>query len=201
MLKSGDLNELLKANGRKDGRYEFRKGIKFSLNKDGLERRISHLRTAIKDLGKLRELNALLHDNGVQSCSRTMKEFSSFLQRVQRHADSLYGAIAHGLSSGCHYEHGTRFYLEGQSAILQKKPLPINFELALETPEAPIVGRNLHHEIRIEVLEDDMDRYDSAMLLTMDNVLTEDVDHIPNRDRSGPWSGSTFPNLGRLLIR
>ncbi|KAL9136804.1 MAG: hypothetical protein Q9175_001987 [Cornicularia normoerica] len=66
----------------------------------------------------------------------------------------LYEAIAQKLASGCHYERGTKFYLEGQSAVLQKKSLPIKFMLAIEAPEPRTGERNLRHEIHIEVLED-----------------------------------------------
>lgn len=101
-----------------------------------------------------RETTALLHDNGIQSSSRSIARFANFLHRIQRHANSLYGAIAQRLACRCHYEHGTKFYLEGHSGVLQKKSLPINFKLAIEALEARTVEGNLRHEICIEVLED-----------------------------------------------
>lgn len=200
MSKSGDLNELVKANKSKNGKYEFKRRIRFSLKKNGLDRRISHLREAINDLGKLRELSALRHENSVQYCSRTMEKFAVYLQRVQGHANSLYGAIAHRLASGCHSEHGTKFYLEGQSAGLQKKPLPINFNLDLQALEASIVGRDLDHQIHIEVLEDDLNGCDSSTILTWVNVLTKDVGQILNRGRSGLGSKPTFQTHSGLPV-
>ena len=159
-MKSGDLKELLRANERKDGKYEFKKRIKFSLKKDDLDRRISEIIASTNSLKRLRETNASLHDTGTPSSSRTIAKFASFLQRIQRHANLLYVAIAQKLVSGCHHEHRTRFYLEGQSAILQKEPFAINFKLAIEAVEARMVAGNLRHEVCIEVLEDHAAEYD-----------------------------------------
>ncbi|CAD6592622.1 MAG: hypothetical protein ASARMPREDX12_006281 [Alectoria sarmentosa] len=162
---SGDLREVLRANESKEGKYEFKKRIKFSLKKDELQRRIGELINATNTLRRLRETTVSLHDNGIQSSSRTIAKFATFLQLIQRHADSLYGAIAQRLASGCHYEHGTKFYLEGQSAVLQKKLLPIDFKLAIEAPQARAVEGNIRHEICIEVLEDRTAKYDLSMPL------------------------------------
>ena len=162
-MKSGDLKELLKANERKEGKYEFKKRIKFSLKKDELDRRITEIIASTDSLKRLRETNASLHNTGSHSSSRNIAKFASFLQRIQRHASTLYVAIAQKLASGCHHEHGTRFYLDGQSAILQKRPLAINFKLAIEAVEARMVAGNLRHEVCIEVLEDDAAEYDIPM--------------------------------------
>ena len=119
---------------------------------------------ATNTLRRLREISASLHNNGIQSSSRTVARFATFLQRVQKHANSLYGAISQRLVSGCHYEHGTEFYLEGRLAIFQKRPLPIKFKLATEVPEARTIERNLRHEICVEVLEDHTAKYGSLIL-------------------------------------
>lgn len=149
MVKSGDLKEVLRANERKSGKYEFKKRIKFSLNKDELDRQIKELIEATNALTRLREISALLHENGIQSFSRNTAKFAVFLQRIQRHANSLYGAMEQRLASGCHYEHVTKLYLEGWSAVLQKKPLPIQFKIAVEAPEAHTLEGDLRHEICI----------------------------------------------------
>ena len=160
LMQSGDLKEVLKANECKDGKYQFRKRIKFSLKKDDLERRIRALIESTDSLRRLREISASLYDNSSQSSSRTFTKIAISLQGIQRHAESLYGAIAQKLACGCHHEHGTNFYLEGQSPILTKKSLPIDFKLAIEAPEVGMTEGNLRHEIRIEVLEDDPNEYD-----------------------------------------
>ncbi len=164
-MKSGNLKDVLRANERKAGRYEFQNRIKFSLKKDELERRIKELIEATNSLRRIREQSASLHDDGRQSHSRTIAKFAIFLQRIQRQANSLYGAIAQSLPPECHYEHGAKFYLEGQSGILQKKPLPINFRLDIEAPEARTVEGGQRHEISIGVLEDHMAECDVSMLL------------------------------------
>ena len=67
--------------------------------------------------------------------------------------------MAQRLAVGCHREHGTKLYLEGQSAVLQKKSLPINFKLAIEAAEGGTMEGNLSYEIIIEVLEDNTTAY------------------------------------------
>ena len=160
MRKSGDLKELLRANESKGGRYQFRKRIKFSLRKDELERRIIELTESTNSLRRLRETSASLYDNATQSSSRTITKLAGSLQGIQRHAESLYGAIAQKLSCGCHHEHGTKFYLESRSAVLQKGSLPIDFNLTIEAPETGMPERKPRYEICIEVLENDPAEYD-----------------------------------------
>ena len=164
IAKSGNLQEVVRANESKGGKYEFRKRIKFSLRKDELERRISELIRSTDSLRRLRETSALLYDTSTQSSSRTITKFATFLQVIQRHAQSLYGAIAQRLAWGCHHEHGAKFYLEGRSAMLLKKALPIDFKLAIEALEAGVAEGNLRYEIRIDVLENDPTEYDFAVL-------------------------------------
>ena len=154
----------MRANESKGGRYEFRRRIKFILRKDELERQISELIKSTDSLRRLREMSSSLYDNSTQSSSRTTAKFANFLEGIQRHAQSLYGAMAQRLAWGCHHEHEAKFYLEGQSAIFLKKALPLNFRLAIEALEAGVTEGNLRHEIRIDVLENDPTEYDSAVL-------------------------------------
>ena len=164
IVKSRNLQEVVRANESVGGRYEFKKRIKFSLRKDELERQISELISSTDSLRRLRETSALLCDNSTQSSSRSITKFATCLQRIQRHAQSLYGAIAQRLARGCHHEHGAKFYLEGRSAILLKRALPLGFKLAFEALEAGVTEGNLHHEIGIDVLENDPTEYDFPVL-------------------------------------
>lgn len=165
MVKTRDLKQVLRANERKGGKYDFKKRIKFSLHKDELDRRIKDLIEATNALARLREISALLHENGVQSSSRSSAKFAVFLQRIRRHANSLYGAMAQRLASGCHYEHLTKLYLEGWSEVLQKKPLPIKFKLAVEAPGARTLEGGLRHEICIGVSDDQTVESEPSILL------------------------------------
>ena len=164
IAKSGNLQEVVRANESIGGRYEFKKRIKFSLRKDELERRISELIRSTDSLRRLRETSASLYDNSTHSSSRTITKFANFLQGIQRHAQSLYGAIAQRLAWGCHHDHGAKFYLDGRSAIFLKRALPLGFKLAIEALEAGVTEANLRHEIGIEVLENDPTAYDFAVL-------------------------------------
>ena len=165
VAKSGDLKEVLRANKSKEGKYQFRKRIKFSLRKDELERRINELMESTNSLRRLRETSASLYDNSTQSSSRTIAKFAIFLQGIQRHARSLYGAMAQMLAVGCHHEHGTKLYLEGQSAVLQKRSLPVNFKLAIEAAEAGTIEGKWSYEILIEVVEDNTMVYSLSLRL------------------------------------
>lgn len=84
----------MRANESKGGRYEFRKRTRFSLRKDELERRISELIRSTDSLRRLRETSASLYDSSTHSSSRTITKLAVFLQGIQKHAQSLYGAIA-----------------------------------------------------------------------------------------------------------
>ena len=109
-------------------------------------------------------MSASLYDNSTQSSSRTITKFANFLQGIQKHAQTLYEAIAQRLAWGCHHEHGTKFYLEGRSAMLLKRALPLDFKLAIEALEAGVAEGYLRYEIRIDVLENDPTEYDFAVL-------------------------------------
>ena len=154
----------MRANESKGGRYEFRKRIRFSIRKDELERRISELIRSTDSLRRLRETSASLYDSSTHSSSRTITKFAVFLQGIQKHAQSLYGAIAQRLAWGCHHEHGAKFYLEGRSAMLLKRVLPLNFRWAIEALEAGVTDKSLRYEICIDVLENDPAEYDCAVL-------------------------------------
>ena len=164
IAKSGNLQQVVRANESKSGRYEFRRRIKFGLRKDELEQRIIELIRSTDSLRRLRETSASLYDNSTQSSSKTITKFAIFLQRIQRHAQSLYGAIAQRLAWECHHEHWANFYLEGRSAILLKRAMPLNFKLAIEALEAGVTEGNLRHEVGIDVLDNDPTEYDSAVI-------------------------------------
>lgn len=156
---------MVRANESNEGRYQFRKRIKFSLKKDELERRINGLIESTNTLRRLRETSASLYDNSTQSSSRTIAKFAIFLQGIQGHARTLYGAMASRLAVGCHREHGTKLYLDGQSSVLQKRSLPINFQLAIEAAEPGTMEGSLSYEILIEVLEDNATVYRLSLRL------------------------------------
>ena len=75
------------------------------------------------------------------------------------------------LACGCHHEHGAKLHLEGQSAVLQKQILAIDFILAIEVLKEGMVEGNARYEIRIKVLEDNTTEYEISVLLG--NALTE----------------------------
>ena len=165
LKKSSDLKEILRVNEGKEGKYQFKERIKFSLRKDKLERQIRELIEATNTLRRLRKVSTSWYDNSTQSSSRTITMFANFLQRIQQHANSLHGAIAPRLACGCHHEHGTILYLEGQSAVLEKRYLTINFKLAVEALEAGTMEGVRRYETSIEVLENETNEYDLSMLL------------------------------------
>lgn len=73
--------------------------------------------------------------------------------------------MASRLAVGCHREHGTKFYLEGQSAVLQKKALPINFKVAIEAAEAGAMEERSSYDVLIEVLDDNTTVYRLSLRL------------------------------------
>lgn len=101
--------------------------------------------------------------------------------------------MAQRLAVGCHNVHGTKLYLEGQSAVLQKKSTPINFKLAIEAAEAGTMDGRLSYEIIIEVLEDNTNAYIlSLSLWCPGNSLTQSVEQLVKGHRGSPGSDSPF---------
>ncbi|CAI7565882.1 unnamed protein product [Penicillium manginii] len=84
------------AHPMKNGKYELTKKIKFSLQKEDLEKRIKDLNDSTAMLRRIRETSALKTDVTLQSTSRTITKFTSALNTVQNYAHRLYSAISDG---------------------------------------------------------------------------------------------------------
>lgn len=153
VVQSGDLKELLRANERKEGKYQYKKRIRFSLKKDELEQQIRKLIETTNTMRKLRDLTATLNDSSSHSLSRTIAKFATFLQGIRGHAKLLYEAIAQRLACGSHHEHGTKFHLGGQAAVLRTNLKPLSFKLAIEAQEAGTREGSVQYEVGVEVLE------------------------------------------------
>ncbi|GES64972.1 hypothetical protein ATEIFO6365_0009046700 [Aspergillus terreus] len=117
----GTLSSLIQAHPPKDGKYELTKKIKFSLQKDDLEKRIRDLNDATATLRRIRETSVTKTEVTLQSTSRMIAKFASALNAVRSYADRLYSAISAGYNVDCHPEHETRLFLQSRSALMEKK--------------------------------------------------------------------------------
>ncbi|EAW21203.1 uncharacterized protein NFIA_063640 [Aspergillus fischeri NRRL 181] len=117
----GKLSSLIQAHPPKDGKYELTKKIKFSLQRDDLEKRIRDLNDATATLRRIRETCVSKTEVTLQSTSRMIAKFTSALNAVRNYADRLYSAISAGYNVGCHPEHETRLFLQSRSALMEKR--------------------------------------------------------------------------------
>ncbi|KAK2768771.1 hypothetical protein FQN54_000627 [Arachnomyces sp. PD_36] len=157
----GNLSALIQAHPPKDGQYELTKKIKFSLQKDDLEKRIKDLNDTTATLRRIRETSASKTEVTLQSTSRTIAKFTSALSAVRNYAHRLYSAISAGYVVGCHPEHETRLFLQSRSALMEKKKLmgikktTVAFTVAF-SPKHIVPGPILCYKTDIKVLEEEM---------------------------------------------
>jgi len=130
-----------------------RRRIKFSLQKDELDQRISELDYSTKMLGRLRLSGVLMHEDSIQSSSRTIAKLAAFLQKIQGHAASLHSAISASWAVGCHTEHWTNLYLENRSAPLMREKPRVTFMLDVGVITQSRNSSILWHKAQIDLLE------------------------------------------------
>jgi hypothetical protein len=152
---------LIQAHPMKNGKYELTKKIKFSLQKEDLEKRIKDLNDSTAMLRRIRETSALKTDVTLQSTSRTITKFTSALNTVQNYAHRLYSAISDGYVIDCHPEHETRLFLQSRSALMEKKKkrpslknATVSFTMAFSPNNIP-QGSESFYKTEIKVLEEE----------------------------------------------
>lgn len=144
----------------KNGKYELTKKIKFSLQKDDLEKRIRDLNDSTVMLRRIRESSTLKTEVTLQSTSRTITKFTSALSTVQNYAHRLYSAISAGYVMDCHPEHETRLFLQSRSALIENKTraslmkTTVSFTMAF-SPNDIAPGLRSFYKTDVKVLEEE----------------------------------------------
>lgn len=151
---SGYLEELIKANSKPNGNFDLRGKIKFSMKKEELEQKIAELDKSTIMLERLRLSGSLMHDENINSSSRTITKLAGFLHSIRKHANSLYSAISSGWAAGCHAEHRIRLYLENRSAPLQKERSIITFKLDLAVMSQTLPSKLRWQQTQIDLFEE-----------------------------------------------
>lgn len=118
-----------------------------------MDQRISELDNSTKMLRRLRLSGALLHEENVQSSSRTIAKLTAFLHKIQGHAASLHSAISASWAVGCHTEHRTNLYLENRSAPLMREKPRVTFKLDVGFITQPTDSKILWYKAQIDLLE------------------------------------------------
>jgi hypothetical protein len=156
---------LIQAHPMKNGKYELTKKIRFSLQKDDLEKQIRDLNDTTAMLRRIRETSASKTEVTLQSTSRTITKFTSALSTVQNYAHRLYSAISAGYVMDCHPEHETRLFLQSRSALMDKKKkraslkkTAVSFTMAF-SPNDIAPGSRSFYKTDVKVLdgEEEMD--------------------------------------------
>ncbi|PYH89887.1 hypothetical protein BO71DRAFT_434388 [Aspergillus ellipticus CBS 707.79] len=162
----GNLPRLIDAHRSKDGTYEFTKKIKFSLQKDDLEKQIRNLNDATSTLRRIREMSTERMEVTLQTTSQPIAKFTSAIRSVQQHARRLYSAIAAGYIGGCHPVHETRLFLSSRSALWdRKKHLGTKKAVAFTVAFSPglVNTEPLEcYKTDVEVLDEEMDAFSES---------------------------------------
>ncbi|KAJ0416338.1 hypothetical protein BJY00DRAFT_304224 [Aspergillus carlsbadensis] len=163
-----DLAGIVDANPAKDGRYELAKKIKFSLDRDDLERRIKELEDATERLRRVRDYSTLQADVPLETTSRATTRYTSKLRTVRDYAQRLHNAISGGYAAGCHHEHETYLFLESRSESMESKKQkalkepPIGFSLALPPVAPKLQGAVSCYVTEVKVRHEDEHSVSSA---------------------------------------
>ncbi|CAG8330336.1 unnamed protein product [Penicillium salamii] len=129
------LHTLIQAYPRKNGSYELTRKIKFALDRDSLQTKISNLDDATKMLSRIRENSSARTGVVIHSNSLTGRRSVSSFDIIRKHAWRLYAAISTIYTNGCHPEHGANLFLESRAELLDRKhrttnTKPVTFKLS-----------------------------------------------------------------------
>ncbi|KAL4985784.1 hypothetical protein BDW68DRAFT_189390 [Aspergillus falconensis] len=163
-LESADLAEIVRDTPKKNGDFEFRKKIKFSLQKEEIDAQITSLEASAKILSRINKQSTRREAVVVQSTSRKVTKFASTLASVRDSAHRLYTAISRGYTHTCHDQHEVQLFLQTRSALLEgtkpktfRKP-PVSFEVAFcKSKDTAWTHDAWSYKTEIQVIERDGD--------------------------------------------
>ncbi|KAL2782475.1 hypothetical protein BJX66DRAFT_192514 [Aspergillus keveii] len=131
-----DLPAIIKDTSKKDGQFEFRKKIKFALQKEDVDTQITELEATTKILSRINKQSTRKEAVAVQSSSRTITNLASTLASIRKSAERLYFAISQGYLHTCHDRHEVQLFLQTRSSLIQevkprtRKNVPVGFAVA-----------------------------------------------------------------------
>ncbi|KAL4733248.1 hypothetical protein BDV11DRAFT_214090 [Aspergillus similis] len=145
-LESANLADIVRDTPKRNGDFEFRKKIKFSLQKEEIDAQITDLEASAKVLSRINKQSTRREVVAVQSSSRKITKFASTLASVRNSAHRLYTAISRGYIHACHDEHETF-----------RKP-PVSFEVAFcKSKDTAWTHNAWSYKTEIQVIERDGD--------------------------------------------
>lgn len=155
-----DLPGIIKDTSKKNGKFEFRKKIKFALQKEDIDAHIAQLEATTKTLSRINKQSTRKERVLVQADSRTITKFASTLAIIRDSAQRLYSAISRGYLHTCHDRHEVHLFLQARSALIQEmkpkgfKKTPLGFEVAFCVEVDPVSNDDpLSYKTEIQVSE------------------------------------------------
>ncbi|KAL2827450.1 hypothetical protein BJY01DRAFT_255714 [Aspergillus pseudoustus] len=141
-IESTDLATVISNTPKKNGEFEFRKKIKFALQKECIDAQIVQLEATTNILRRMNEQIKRKQTVAVQSGSRSINKFASTLATIRHSVHRLYSAISRGNVHTCHDTHEVQLFLKPRSGMFEGtkprglKKAPVAFQVAfwLETP-------------------------------------------------------------------
>ncbi|KAL2861219.1 uncharacterized protein BJX67DRAFT_367074 [Aspergillus lucknowensis] len=114
-----DLPAIIKDTSKKNGQFEFRKKIKFALQKEDINAQITELEATTKILSRINKQSTREEAVSVQSSSRTITRLASTLASIRKSAERLYSAISQAYLHTCHDRHEVQLFLQTRSSLIQ----------------------------------------------------------------------------------
>ncbi|CEL01824.1 hypothetical protein ASPCAL01402 [Aspergillus calidoustus] len=114
-----DLVAIIKNISRPNGEFEFRKKIKFALQKEDIDAQIKELEATTKILSRINKQSTRKEAVSLQASSRAITKFASTLATIRDSAQRLYSAISRGYLHTCHDQHEVQLYLQTRSTLIQ----------------------------------------------------------------------------------
>ena len=159
--------EAIKLKQAADIEFQFRRGIKFALRKEGIEDQVNILNRSADDLNRLLNVSASLYQMNVSPRSNNSRRLAKSLGRVRNYADRLYSTISASWNPNCHPIHEAKLILEDRvdeeslpKKSSNKRRQALRF-LVVFTSEPSAGSDVLWHESEIKVIdENDSDEKD-----------------------------------------
>ncbi|KAF2005379.1 hypothetical protein P154DRAFT_571101 [Amniculicola lignicola CBS 123094] len=112
-LKRNDLEAILAANPQKNNKFEFKKRVRFGMNKKNIKKLLEDLDECNKELERFTDRSEKLETHR----KAAKPSFAKHLQRVQTYAKDLHNSILSSWSCSCQSYHRTSLQLEPRDTI------------------------------------------------------------------------------------
>lgn len=129
-----DLADHAKKTKQSNGKFEFGKSLRVSLDVDDLQGRLKELDESTSMMSRLR-ISGQAVDETQSVSNKAQKRMLLVLENMRRHAESMYSALCQSWIQGCHLGHSANLYLPGPAKNLEKTT-KYHFQVAFRATHA-----------------------------------------------------------------